>query len=187
MKSLLVGIGRYLCKVYNYHDSRACGYNRSGILFWLDGMDGNAVELVEPLWNLCDYFVPVWPYFVIYLNSTWWVVSACNFDLINSMLIIHESRVCAFLLTALCLIFPFHYLYISFIYCTCWVPIISVLNLAIFPCHSNLLLRRRRWTGILQQGVLGYALPRLLFLWCYGVSRCSISLRVIFVLKNIFM
>jgi hypothetical protein len=23
MKSLLVGTGRYLCKVYNYHDSRA--------------------------------------------------------------------------------------------------------------------------------------------------------------------
>jgi hypothetical protein len=32
--------------VYNYYDSRACGYKRSGILFWLDGMvwyglDGN--------------------------------------------------------------------------------------------------------------------------------------------------
>jgi hypothetical protein len=27
------------------------------------------VELVKPLWNLCDYFVPVWPYFVIYLNT----------------------------------------------------------------------------------------------------------------------
>jgi hypothetical protein len=38
MKSLLVGTGRYLCKVYNYHDSRACSYKRSGILFCLDGM-----------------------------------------------------------------------------------------------------------------------------------------------------
>jgi hypothetical protein len=28
------------------------------------------VELVEPLWNLCGYFVPVWPYFVIHSNST---------------------------------------------------------------------------------------------------------------------
>jgi hypothetical protein len=27
--------------------------------------------------------------------------------------------------------------------------IISVLNLSIFPCYSNPLLRRRRWTGIL--------------------------------------
>jgi hypothetical protein len=33
MKSLLVGIGCYLCKVYNYHDSRACSYKWSGILF----------------------------------------------------------------------------------------------------------------------------------------------------------
>jgi hypothetical protein len=27
-----VGTGRYLCKVYNYHDSRACDYKGSGIL-----------------------------------------------------------------------------------------------------------------------------------------------------------
>jgi hypothetical protein len=57
MKSLLVGTGRYLCKVYNYHDSRACGYKRSGILFWLDGLDGNGEEIgqafVESLWLLC--------------------------------------------------------------------------------------------------------------------------------------
>jgi hypothetical protein len=38
MKSLLVGIGRYLCKVYNYHDSRACGYKRSRILPRIEGM-----------------------------------------------------------------------------------------------------------------------------------------------------
>jgi hypothetical protein len=70
MKSLLVGIGCYLCKVYNYHDSRECDYKRSRILFSLDGLGGNGVELVKTLWNLCDYFVPVWPYFVIYLNTT---------------------------------------------------------------------------------------------------------------------
>jgi hypothetical protein len=29
-------------------------------------------------------------------------------------------------------------------------PTISVLNLAILPCYSNQLLRRRRWTRILQ-------------------------------------
>jgi hypothetical protein len=81
--------------------------------------------------------------------------------------------------------FPCHYLYISFIYCTCWVPTISVLNLAIFPCYSTLLLRRRRWTGILWRGVLGYVLPQLLFMWCYGVFRYSVSLRVILVFKDI--
>jgi hypothetical protein len=80
---------------------------------------------------------------------------------------------------------PCHYLYISFIFYTCWVPTISVLNLAIFPCYSNLLLRRRRWSGILQWGVLGYMLPRLLFLWCYGVFCCSILLRVILVFRDI--
>jgi hypothetical protein len=71
MESLLVGTGLYLYKVYNYHDSQACGYKRSEILFWLDGLDVNEVELFEPLWNLCDYFVLVWPYFVMYLNSTY--------------------------------------------------------------------------------------------------------------------
>jgi hypothetical protein len=38
MKSLLVGIGCYLCKVYNYHDSRACGYKRSEILPRIEGI-----------------------------------------------------------------------------------------------------------------------------------------------------
>jgi hypothetical protein len=75
--------------------------------------------------------------------------------------------------------------YISFIFYACWVPTISVLNLAIFPCYSNLLLRRRRWTGILRWGVIGYASPRLPFLWCDGVFRCSVSLRVILVFKDI--
>jgi hypothetical protein len=75
--------------------------------------------------------------------------------------------------------------YISFISCTYWVPTISVLNLAIFPCHSNLLLRRTGWIGILQRGVLGYASPRLPFLWCYGVFRYSILLRVVLAFKDI--
>jgi hypothetical protein len=81
--------------------------------------------------------------------------------------------------------FPCHYLYISFIYCICWVPTISVLNLVIFPWYSNLLLRRRRWTRILRRGVLGYVLPRLPFLWSYGVFRCSVSSRVVLVFKDI--
>jgi hypothetical protein len=80
---------------------------------------------------------------------------------------------------------PYHYPYIPFIYCTCWVPTISILNLAIFPFYSNLLLRRRRWTRILWWGVLCYVLPRLPFLWCYGVFRCPVSLRVVLVFKDI--
>jgi hypothetical protein len=80
---------------------------------------------------------------------------------------------------------PCLYLYISIFYCTCCVPTISVLNLAIFPCYSNLLLRRRRWTEILQWGVLGYMLPWLPFLWRYGDFRCSVSLSVVLVYKGI--
>jgi hypothetical protein len=38
MKSLLVGTGCYLCKVYNCHDSRAYGYKQSGILSRLVGL-----------------------------------------------------------------------------------------------------------------------------------------------------
>jgi hypothetical protein len=81
--------------------------------------------------------------------------------------------------------FSFLLPYISFISCTYCVPTISVLNLAISPCYSNLLLRRRRWTGILRWGVLGYVSPPLSFLWCYGVFRCSVSLRVILGFKDI--
>jgi hypothetical protein len=65
MKSLLMGIGRYICKVYNYHDSRACGYKQSGILFWLDGLEGNEMVLAKSLWNLCDYFVPLSAFVII--------------------------------------------------------------------------------------------------------------------------
>jgi hypothetical protein len=38
MKSLLVDTGRYLCKRYNYHDCRACGYKRLGILPRIEGI-----------------------------------------------------------------------------------------------------------------------------------------------------
>jgi hypothetical protein len=90
-----------------------------------------------------------------------------------------------FLLTIFLLFYPYYYLALSSYSYTCWVPTISVLNLAIFSCYSNLLLRRRRWAGILQQRVLGYMLPRLPFLWSYGVFRYSILLRVIIVFRDI--
>jgi hypothetical protein len=57
-------------------------------------------------------------------------------------------------------------------------------TLLFFSCYSNLLLRRRWWTGILRWGVLGYVLPRLSFLWCYGVFRYSVLLRVIIVFRD---
>jgi hypothetical protein len=100
------------------------------------------------------------------------------------VLIIGESCIGAFLLIILLQFYPCSYLALSFYSCTCWVVTISVLNLAILPCYSKLLLRRRGLTGILQWGVLGYVLPRLSFLWCYGVFHCSAPLRVIIVIRD---
>jgi hypothetical protein len=57
---------------------------------------------------------------------------------------------------------------------------ISVLNLAIFPCYSNLLLKRRGWTGILRREVLGYMLPPVVV----PVVLWSLPLRVVMVLRD---
>jgi hypothetical protein len=57
------------------------------------------------------------------------------------------------------------------------------------PCYFSLLLklllRRRGWIGILRRRVLGYVLPRLSFLWCYRVFRCSVPLRIVIVFRDI--
>jgi hypothetical protein len=54
MKSLLMGTRRYLYKVYNYHDSRACGYKWFGILSRLDGYwMGLVLVRVRLCVNLC--------------------------------------------------------------------------------------------------------------------------------------
>jgi hypothetical protein len=145
--------------------------------------------LVKPLWNLCDFLVPLCAFLMILCDIFRYnligVVLTYNFNFRKWKLINHQAKCrCIF---AYCLM-PYllwYYLYIWFIYCTSGVLTICVLNLAIFPCYSNLLLRRRRWTEILRFGVLGYALPRLLFLWCYGVFHCSVLLRVILVFKDI--
>jgi hypothetical protein len=61
-----------------------------------------------------------------------------------------------------------------------------VYSTLLFPPYcSKLLLRGWRWTAILRQGVLGYVLPRLLFLWCLESSAVSFRLRVILVFKDI--
>jgi hypothetical protein len=93
------------------------------------------------------------------------------------VLTICKSNIGAFLLIDLLLHLPWYYPCISFISFTCWVPTISLLNLAISPCHTNLLLRWW-WWRILRHGVLGYVLPQLLFLWSYGIFRRSSSSRV---------
>jgi hypothetical protein len=61
--------GTNLCRVYNYHDSQACDYKRSGILFWLDGLDGMGEigqVFVKALWLLRAYVTI--PYDMLKLN-----------------------------------------------------------------------------------------------------------------------
>jgi hypothetical protein len=70
-------------------------------------------------------------YILIQLN---WVVLAYNFNISKKVLIIYESCIGVFLLTALSfLLLPC----ISFYSCTCRVPTISVLNLATFPATQT--------------------------------------------------
>jgi hypothetical protein len=52
-----MGTGRYLCKVYNYHESRACGYKQSGILSRLDGLH---VEWFGFGLSCVIYRIPLW-------------------------------------------------------------------------------------------------------------------------------
>jgi hypothetical protein len=74
MKSLLVGIEHYLRKVYNYHDSRACDYKRSGILSGLDGM----IWLVYGSWcSLCENFVILYAPFMD--HTLWYTLIQLNF------------------------------------------------------------------------------------------------------------
>jgi hypothetical protein len=75
------------------------------------------------------------------------------------MLIIAESSIGAFLLSYYSSFYLVIIICISFYFCTCWVPIISVLNLTIFSWYSNPLLIRGRWTRILPRGVLGMRCP----------------------------
>jgi hypothetical protein len=124
--------GTNLCKVYNYHDSWACGYKQSGILLRLDGWDVGWL-----VWFWCRSYGLLWST-VTLLDHTLrilihpnWVVSACNFNLVGANILRVKYRC----ISAYSLIphLPWYYPCISFISCTFWVPTISVLILAIFP------------------------------------------------------
>jgi hypothetical protein len=67
MKSLLVGIGRYFRKVYNYHDSRACGYKWSGILSRIDGLGVEWFGFGLCCVKLCDLQNPLVDHAVWYI------------------------------------------------------------------------------------------------------------------------
>jgi hypothetical protein len=110
-----------------------------------------------------------------------WIVLVYNFNVVILVLIIGESSISAnstyHFITVLSLLLPC--IIILFLH------LLSINHKCTQPCYSNPLLRRRRWTRIFRFGVLGYLLPRLPFLWSYGVFRCSVSLRVIIVFRDI--
>jgi hypothetical protein len=109
-----------------------------------------------------------------------WIVLAYNFNIVILMLINEESSISAIssypFITVLSLLLPC--IIILFLH------LLSTNHKCTQPCYFLLLLRRRRWTGIIRRRVLGYVLPRLPFLWSYGVFRCSVSLRVIIVFRD---
>jgi hypothetical protein len=80
---------------------------------------------------------------------------------------------------------PCYYPYISFIYCTCWVPTISVLNLAIFALQLKPAAQKEKmdWNSSTRSSRLRVALVAVPVV--YGVFRCSILLRVIIVFRDI--
>jgi hypothetical protein len=84
----------------------------------------------------------------------------------------------------LILYLPCYYLFITFISCTCWVPTISVLNLAIFPLLLKLAAQKEKMDWNSSMRVLGYVLPRLPFLWSCEAFRYSVSLRDVVVFRD---
>jgi hypothetical protein len=102
------------------------------------------------------------------------------------MLTISESIIGVFLLTALYLIYlviPLHIIY--------FLHLLSTNHKCTQPCYFPLLLKPAAqketmdWNSLMRS--LGYASPRLPFLWCYGVFRYFISQRVILVFKRHYL
>jgi hypothetical protein len=110
-----------------------------------------------------------------------WVVLAYNFNVLILVLIIGESCIGAFLLILLLQFYPCYYRALSFYFYTYWVPIISVLNLTIFPLLLKPAAQKERmdWNSSTRRSRLCVA--QLSFLWCYGVFRYFVPLRVIIV------
>jgi hypothetical protein len=95
--------------------------------------------------------------------------STFNFHVVNRMLIICESSIGVFLHLTLLQLYLWYYILHIIISYTCWVPTISVLNLAISLYCTNLLLRSWRRFGILWWGILDEWLPPVDCMWSYGV------------------
>jgi hypothetical protein len=88
-----------------------------------------------------------------------WVVLAYNFNIVILVLIIGQSCIGAFLLILLLQFYPCYYLALSFYSYTCWVPTISVLNLAIFPLLLKHVAQKKRmdWNSSMRSSWLRVA------------------------------
>jgi hypothetical protein len=110
------------------------------------------------------------------------VVLAYNFNVVIWVLIIGEVMYRC--------IFAYPFIIVLSLLLPCiiilFLHLLSTNHKCTQPCYFSLLLKRAaqkermdwRW------GVLGFVLPRLSFLWCYGVFRCSVPLRVIIVFRD---
>jgi hypothetical protein len=100
------------------------------------------------------------------------------------MLIIYESSICVFLLTALYLIYlviPLHVIY--------FLHLLSTNHKCTQPYYFPLLLKPAAqkevmdWNSSMRSSRLRVA-PGCPFLWCDGVFRCTVPLRVVLVNKD---
>jgi hypothetical protein len=107
-----------------------------------------------------------------------WVVLAYNFNDVILVLIIGESCIGAFLLIFLLQFYTRCYLALSFYSCTCWVPTISVLNLAIFPLLLKPIAQKERmdWNSSTRSSRLRVALVVVpVELWSLPLFRFTVS------------
>jgi hypothetical protein len=138
-------------------------------------------------WSLYGIYVILWACVaILMLKSNLMSSLAYNFNPVNSVLIINESSVGAFLLKALHLISPCYYP----LHIILFLHLLSTNHKCTQPCYFPLLLKPAAlkemmdWNALTRSSRLRVA-PGWLFLWCYGVFCCSVSLRVILVFKDI--
>jgi hypothetical protein len=107
-----------------------------------------------------------------------WVVLTYNFNVVILVLIIGQSCIGAFLLILLLQFYPCCYLALSFYSYTCWVPTISVLNLAILPLLRKPATQKERmdWNSSMSSFRLRVALVVIpVVLWSLPLFRSAES------------
>jgi hypothetical protein len=114
-----------------------------------------------------------------------WVVLAYNFNLVILVLIIRESSIGA--------ISAFHFITVLSLFLPCiiilFLHLLSTNHKCTQPCYFCLLLKpaaqkeKMDWNSSMRSSRLRVA--RFPFLWSYEVFRCSVSLRVGIVFRDI--